>query len=76
MQMLKSAFQAVDLSSRSKRRKAVTLVVDLLERIRMAEVAYMERIPENLHGSDAYDNADCAIGLLDEAIDSVNAVYD
>jgi hypothetical protein len=64
------------LSTRRKRRKAAALAATLLERIRVAEEAYMERIPENLQGSDAYGDADFSIGLLDEAIEAVGSVYD
>jgi len=76
MQTLKAAFDTADLSSRAKRRKTTALVAGLLGRIRTAEEAYMMRMPENLQSSDAYDSADCSIGLLEEAIDAVNAVYD
>jgi len=76
MHTLKTAFDAIDLSSKNKRRKAAALAACFLERIRAAEQTYMERIPENLQGSEAYGNADCSIGLLDEAIDAVNSIYD
>ena len=76
MQPIKNAFDATDLSSRGKRRKAAALAIRLLERIRAAEEAYMNRIPENLQGSEAYENADCSIGMLDEAIDAVSSVYE
>ena len=76
MKTLKSVFDELDLSSRAKRRKATVLTARLLERIRDAEEAYMGRIPENLQASDAYDSADQSVGLLDEAIDAVNSVYD
>ena len=76
MQSLKTAITLADLSSRGKRRKAATLAVALLEQIRDAEEAYLERIPDNLQGSDAYDSTDYCICLLGEAIDAVTAVYD
>jgi hypothetical protein len=76
MQILKTALDTADLSSRAKRRKTAALAAGFLSRIRSAEEAYMMRIPENLPSSDAYENADHSIGLLDEAIDAVNAAYD
>ena len=76
MKMLTTGLDRVDLSSKTKRRKAAAMVAAFLERIRAAEEDYMGRIPENLKGSEAYENADYSIGLLDEAIDAVNAVYD
>lgn len=76
MQPLKTAFNSLDLSSRGRRRKATALAAGLLHRIRAAEEAYLGRIPENLQNSHAYDNADCSIGLLEEAIDLLASAYD
>jgi hypothetical protein len=76
MQSLKTAIVSVDLSSRGKRRKVITLVIELFERIRAAEGMFIERIPLNLHNSDAYDTAEQSIDLLDEAIDVVSSIYD
>ena len=75
MQTLKTTIDALDLSSRRKRRNAAALAAGLLVRIRTAEEDCMGRIPENLQGSDAYDNADSSAGLLDEAIDALDAAY-
>ena len=76
MHSLKSALDALDLSSRKKRRYAVALVEALLLRIRVEEDAYMSRIPSNLQSAEAYDNADYSISMLDEAIDVIASVYD
>jgi len=76
MRELKSLLGIIDLSNRAKRRKAAGLSAMLLERIQAAEEAYMGRIPDNLHGSEAYENAECSIGLLDDAIDMVASVYE
>ena len=76
MKTLQTVFDELDLSSRAKRRKATALAACLLERIRAAEGAYMGRFPENLQASDAYESAEQSAGLLDEAIDAVNSVYD
>jgi len=76
MQSLKAAFVSADLSSRGKRRKAVTLVIGLLERIRAAEQSLIARMPLNLQSSDAYDIAEYFIDALDEAIDVISSVYD
>lgn len=45
---------SVDVSTRRKRRGAVSLAIDLLEKIRFAEQKYLDRIPLNFHGSTAY----------------------
>ena len=76
MHSLKSSLAALDLSSRKKRRNAISLTAALLVRVRDEEEAYMNRIPDNLQGSDAYSDSECFISLLDEAIDLVASVYD
>jgi len=72
----KNLLMSVDLSTRGKRRKMITLVIDLLKRIRSAEQALLERMPLNLHASDVYDTAEYAIDILDETIDVISSVYD
>jgi hypothetical protein len=69
--LLKSA-GAVDVSSRQKRRQAVSFVIELLSHIRLAEEAYMERIPENFQGGDAYADAECSIEAIDGTIEISN----
>ena len=76
MQSLKTAIVSADLSSRGRRRKVITLVISLLERIRAAERTFIERMPLNLKGSDAYDIAEHSIDMLDETIDVISSVYD
>ena len=39
-----------------------------LERLRFAEEAYMERIPENLRESETFASADYTVDLLTDAI--------
>jgi hypothetical protein len=71
--MKKTFIDSIDVSTRGKRRKAMGLVIDLLEKIRIAEELYMERTPINLQSSRAYSEADytdeaiitAIIGLLD-----------
>jgi hypothetical protein len=73
---LKSSFVSADLSSRGKRRKVVTLIIGLLERLRAEEQMFIVRMPLNLQGSDAYDAAEYSIDILDETIDVISSVYD
>jgi len=75
MRQLKTAIASADLSSRAKRRMATNLAAGLLGRIRDAEAAYLERIPENLRDSVAYDDTDLYIGLLDDAIGAMEDIY-
>ena len=70
-----SIFGAVDISTRPKRRRAVSLIIDELSQIRNEENAYMERIPINLQESDAYADADYSVEQLNEAIDTLMDAY-
>jgi hypothetical protein len=58
----------LDISTRPKRRKAVSSIVFNLSRIRDEELAYMERIPLNFQEGEAYAAADSAVELLSDAI--------
>jgi hypothetical protein len=71
----KSKFTLGDLSSRQKRRRALKLLMNELERLRFAEDAYMMRIPENLQGSDAHADAECTVDLLTDAITALGDAY-
>lgn len=66
---VKPFLDTVDVSSRPKRRKAVSAIIATLAFIRDEETAYMERIPQNLQDGDAYAAADSAVEFLTEAID-------
>jgi len=58
----------LDLSTRPKRRQAVSLVIMWLIRICSEEEAYQKRIPTNLQGGDAYAAAEESIDSIGEAI--------
>ena len=64
-----------DFSTRPKRRTALPLIINHLERMRDSEVSYMENMPANLQGSSRYDAAESAVSFLDEAILSLENVY-
>lgn len=66
----------IDVSTRSKRRKALSIAIDLLEKIRIAEEAYFDRIPINFHSGDAYAATECSIDILIDAISTLLSVYD
>ena len=71
---MKSFLDSIDVSTRGKRRKAMVLVIELLEKIRHAEERYMERIPLNLQSSNAYFEADyCVDAIIDAIIGLLNA---
>jgi hypothetical protein len=65
---MKSFINSIDVSTRGKRRKAIYLVIELLEKIRNAEERYLERIPLNLQSSSAYSSADESIYTIINAI--------
>jgi len=72
---MKSLIESVDVSTRGKRRKAMVIVIGLLEKIRFAEEGYMERMPINLQGSNAYDVADESVATIIDAIASLSDAY-
>ena len=71
----KNLLMSVDLSSRGKRRKAITLVIGLLMEIRAGEQTLMLQMPLNLQGSVVFETAEYAIDIIDEAIDIISSVY-
>jgi hypothetical protein len=56
------------LTTRGGRRNALLRIISMLVAIRDAEEAYQENIPENLQGGAAYESAENAIDMMDEAI--------
>lgn len=64
-----------DLSTRQKRRTAVSSIIRQLERIMDNEERYRDNIPENLQGSLAFDSAEQCLSSLYEAIDLLEAAY-
>ena len=69
------AISDVRLDSRRLRRKAFSSVLACLSSIRDAESSYLDRIPENLHNSDQYDETELLVASLDEAIDILSELY-
>ena len=66
---------APDLDTRRQRRTALKTTLRQLERIRDNEEHYLERIPENLQASAAYDAASQCIDSLNEAIETLETAY-
>ena len=65
---IKSFLDSIDVSTRGKRRKAMSLVIELLEKIRNAEEQYLKRIPLNLRSGGAYYEADYSVDAIIDAI--------
>ena len=72
---MKSFLDSIDVSTRWKRRKATTLVIDLLEKIRNGEERYLESIPYNLQSGTAYYAADDSVDTIISAIVSLLDAY-
>ena len=72
---MKSFLCSIDVSTRSKRRKAIWLVIELLEKIRHAEERYIERIPLNLRAGNAYFEADYSVDTVVDAIIDLMKAY-
>jgi len=66
---------SLDVSSRGKRRKAVAIILALLERVCDAEKMYMERMPLNLQATEAYAIADDCVDTITEAIACLSDLY-
>ena len=64
-----------DISTRRKRRKLVCDTIRRMERIRDAEICYMESIPENLRGASMYESTEESISVMDEAIELLESIY-
>ena len=65
----------LDISSRSKRRRAVSLIISQLSLIRDQEESYRDRIPDNLAAGDAAASADDSIDLISDAILCLSDAY-
>jgi hypothetical protein len=63
-----------DYSTKRQRRAAIHKSILQLEQIRDCEEQYRNRIPENLQGSAAYENAEEFITCLDSAIDALEPI--
>jgi hypothetical protein len=66
---------AAGTDTRGARRKAVKDILAQLDRIRDAEVDYMENIPENLRGGMAFEAAESCVNQLEAAIESLESAY-
>jgi hypothetical protein len=75
MSAFMSVLDSADFSTRPKRRRAVSHIVAVLIRLCNAEIAYRDRIPDNLQDSDAYAAADESVELLTDAIDALISAY-
>ena len=66
---------SVDCSTRRKRRTALASLISILEQIVEGEITYRDNMPDNLYGSDPYEDSDNNISLMEEALDSLHSAY-
>jgi hypothetical protein len=76
MPTFKAVFGDVDITTRPKRRQAVSLIITQLSRILNEEEAYLNRIPMNMKHGDAAEAADWSIDYLQDAIIDLMEAYD
>ena len=72
---VKFIVDSLDVSTRGKRRKAVKLVMAMLEKIRSAEESYLERIPLNLQSGEAYAVAEESVDTITDVILALWGIY-
>ena len=63
------------VDTRQKRRKAVGFAHEIIEDAKYAESAYLEAIPENLHNSSRYEDAETCVAALEQALQALEDAY-
>jgi hypothetical protein len=66
----------IDVSTRKKRRKAMVVAIEMLEKIRMGEEIFMSRVPRNLQSGPAYESADASVEIIIGAICELLDAYE
>jgi len=64
-----------DFSTRRKRRMVIKHVIQLLHSVMEGELFSMDRIPNNLKGTSAYESAEEIVSQLGEAIETLGQLY-
>jgi len=62
-------------ATRKLRRRAVDAIISQMESLAFAEERYRDNMPENLHGSLRYEEADRSVDTAYEAIDRLHDIY-
>ncbi|MDR1073567.1 MAG: hypothetical protein LBL45_07825 [Treponema sp.] len=70
-----SLFGTLDITSRPKRRRAISLIIIELSHIREQEEDYLEHIPFNLQDGDAAAAANDSLDFLSDAILNLMEAY-
>lgn len=71
----KNTIESIDLSTRAKRRKVTSLVVEVLDNVKTFEESVLARTPENLQNADAYQKTEISAEAIGDAIDILIDAY-
>jgi len=66
---------APDYSTRRRRRTAIRAIIKGLELMKACEDCVRDNMPDNLQGSTAFETAEEAVSLLDEAIEVLSTFW-
>ncbi|MDR2088051.1 MAG: hypothetical protein LBP73_01715 [Clostridiales Family XIII bacterium] len=64
------------IDTRRKRRKELDALISRLERLLAAETASMENTPENLQGTERYEETERIVSAMEDATESLREIYD
>ena len=63
------------VTTRQQRRKALKILIQLLQIVLAAEKRYMDDIPDNHPDSSLYDDAGQTVGAMEEALEILGDAY-
>jgi predicted transcriptional regulator len=67
--------KSIDVSTRPKRRRAMSIAVGLLGMIRAAEIKRVMNMPDNLRDGEQAGNAKASVYIIEHAIDILSDAY-
>jgi hypothetical protein len=65
----------LNVSNRAERRKTMAMLLLELDRVCIAENAYLQNIPENLQGGSAYEIAENAVDVIADCIMELSDIF-
>jgi hypothetical protein len=73
--LTKTSIKTTDLSTRTKRIRVISLITELLRRVKDAEETSLNKIPINLQNGEGYIAGENAVESFDEVIDILEDTY-
>jgi len=73
--VISRAIGAINVSSRAKRMQAISIAINLLEKIRAAEEENIDRFPVNLRFGYAFAKAGDSLDFITDAIIDLKDAY-